>query len=203
MSADISYCLCFPDVYEVGASNLGHEILYHMVNEKKLARCERCYAPDTDLENILRERKMFLFSLESNSELKSFDMIGFSIQTELSAANILNMLDLAGIAIFSKDRQDSDPLVFAGGPALTNPEPFCDFFDAFMLGDGEEMTEEIINICRELKRKKTSRKEILKKLAGIEGVYVPSLYDVDYNNDGTIKAVIPNDGAAKPIVKKE
>ncbi len=202
MSADISYCLCFPDVYEVGASNLGHEILYHMVNEKKLARCERCYAPDTDLENILRERKMFLFSLESNSELKSFDMIGFSIQTELSAANILNMLDLASIAIFSKDRQDSDPLVFAGGPALTNPEPFCDFFDAFMLGDGEEMTEEIINICRELKRKKTSRKEILKKLAGIEGVYVPSLYDVDYNNDGTIKAVIPNDGAAKPIVEK-
>lgn len=202
MSADFSYCLCFPDVYEVGASNLGHEILYHMVNEKKLARCERCYAPDTDLERILRERKINLFSLESNSELKSFDMVGFSIQTELSAANILNMLDMSGISIFSKDRKEDEPLIFAGGPALTNPEPFCDFFDAFMLGDGEDITEEVINLCRKLKNQKTPRKEVLKKLAGIEGLYVPCLYDVEYNDDGTVKSVKPNDASAKPVIKK-
>lgn len=202
MSADFSYCLCFPDVYEVGASNLGHEILYHMVNEKKLARCERCYAPDTDLENILRERGLELFSLESNSGLSAFDMVGFSIQCELSATNILNMLDLGGIAAFAKDRKESDPLILAGGPALTNPEPFCAFFDAFMLGDGEEVTEEIIALCKKLKKEKTPRKEILKKIAELEGVYVPSLYDVEYNADGTVKAVTPNDASAKPVIKK-
>ena len=202
MSADFSYCLCFPDIYEVGASNLGHEILYHMVNEKKLARCERCYAPDTDLEQLLRGRNLSLFSLESNSGLKSFDMIGFSIQCELSATNVLNMLDLADISIFSKDRREDEPLVLAGGPALTNPEPFADFFDAFMLGDGEEVTEEIINLCKKLKKENTPRKEILKKFAEIEGVYVPSLYDAIYNEDGTVKEVKPNDPAAKPVIKK-
>lgn len=202
MSADFSYCICFPDVYEVGASNLGHEILYHMVNEKKLARCERCYAPDTDLEQILRERELPLFSLESNSDLKSFDMVGFSIQCELSATNILNMLDLAGISIFAKDRKDDEPLVVAGGPALTNPEPFCDFFDVFMLGDGEEVTEKIINLCAKLKKENAPKKEKLKKLASIEGVYVPSLYDVEYNPDGTVKSVKPNDASAGAIVKK-
>ncbi|MCL2144681.1 MAG: TIGR03960 family B12-binding radical SAM protein [Endomicrobia bacterium] len=202
MSADFSYCICFPDVYEVGASNLGHEILYHMVNEKKLARCERCYAPDIDLERILREKKLNLFSLESNGSLKSFDMLGFSIQCELSATNILNMLDLAGISIFSKDRKEDEPLILAGGPALTNPEPFCGFFDAFILGDGEDVTEEIINLCRQLKKEKTPRKEVLKKLASVEGVYVPSLYDVEYNAGGTVKSVKPNEVCAKAVIKK-
>lgn len=202
MDAGFSYCICFPDVYEIGASNLGHEILYHMVNEKKLARCERCYAPDADLEMILRERGLNLFSLESNSCLKSFDMVGFSIQCELSVTNALNMLDLSAIAVFSKDRKEEDPFILAGGPALTNPEPFCDFFDAFMLGDGEEVTEEIINLCKKLKKEKIPRKEILKKFASLEGVYVPSLYDVAYNADGTVKAVSANDAAAKLPVKK-
>ena len=115
MEAGFSYCICFPDVYEIGASNLGHEILYHMVNEKKLARCERCYAPDADLEMILRERGLDLFSLESNSCLKSFNMVGFSMQCELSVTNALNMLDLSAIAVFSKDRKEEDPFILAGG----------------------------------------------------------------------------------------
>lgn len=202
MSAELSYCLCFPDIYEVGASNLGLEILYHMINEKKLARCERCYAPDIDMEEILRERKINLFSLESGSELKSFDMLGFSIQCELAATNVLNMLDLSEIPVLAKDRKDGDPIVFAGGPALTNPEPFCDFFDAFMLGDGEEVTEEIINLYKDLKKKKASRQDILKRFADLEGVYVPSLYEVNYNEDQTIKSVKPLYSDIKPVIKK-
>ena len=134
MSADFSVCLCFPDVYEVGASNLGLEILYHLINEKKLARCERCFAPDADMERVLRERKINLFSLESQSGLNSFDIAGFTIQCELAAANIVNMLDLSGIPVFSKDRNEKHPLILGGGPALTNPEPFADFFD------GEQLT---------------------------------------------------------------
>ncbi|WP_158409032.1 TIGR03960 family B12-binding radical SAM protein [Endomicrobium proavitum] len=199
MSADFSVCLCFPDIYEVGASNLGLEILYHLVNEKKLARCERAFAPDSDLEQILRERKFPLFSLESNSSLKSFDIVGFTIQCELVATNIVNMLDLANIAIFSKDRKEDDPLILGGGPALTNPEPFCDFFDFFILGDGEGALPLVIEVCRN--SKKLSRKDLLKKLSEIDGVYVPSFYSVEYNEDSTIKSVTAREGV-KPVVKK-
>ncbi|MCL2335019.1 MAG: TIGR03936 family radical SAM-associated protein [Endomicrobia bacterium] len=192
MSADFSVCLCFPDVYEVGASNLGIEILYHLINEKKLARCERAFAPDSDLEKILRERKVELFSLESQSSLKSFDIVGFTIQSELVAANIINMLDLAGIAPFAADRGDNVPgdkvpLIIGGGPALTNPEPFADFFDAFVIGDGEEALPEIIEVMK--KGAKLPKSEKLKELSKIDGVYVPSLYDVEYNSDGTVKSV--------------
>ncbi|MDR1952773.1 MAG: TIGR03960 family B12-binding radical SAM protein [Elusimicrobiota bacterium] len=200
MSADFSICLSFPDIYEVGASNLGIEILYHLINEKKLARCERCYAPDIDMEKLLRERKIPLFSIESNSPLSSFDIIGFTIQCELAATNIVNMIDLAGLNCFAKDRKENDPLIIAGGPALTNPEPFCDFFDLFVLGDGEEVIEDIINVCLRNK-KKISKENLLRKLSEIEGVYVPSLYIVEYNDDNTIKSVIPKDGV-KPVVKK-
>jgi radical SAM family uncharacterized protein/radical SAM-linked protein len=200
MSADFSVCLCFPDIYEVGASNLGLEILYHLVNEKKLARCERAFAPDQDLEQILRERKLPLFSLESNSPLKSFDVVGFTIQCELVAANIVNMLDLSEIPVFSRERKDGDPLILGGGPALTNPEPFCDFFDAFVLGEGEEALPEIIETCK--KFKKSGRPELLKELSKIDGVYVPSLYNVEYNSDDTIKSVAPVSADIKKRVSK-
>jgi radical SAM family uncharacterized protein/radical SAM-linked protein len=202
MSADFSLVLCFPDIYEVGASNLGLEILYHLVNEKNLARCERAFAPDTDLEDILRRQKLKLFSLESHSQLRSFDILGISIQCELVATNIVNILDLSGISILSKDRNEEDPLVIAGGPALTNPEPFCDFFDLFVLGDGEEVLQDIIMVCKEAKKGKLSRLETLKKLSSIEGVYVPSFYNVEYNEDNTVKSITPISSDIKPIVKK-
>jgi radical SAM family uncharacterized protein/radical SAM-linked protein len=202
MSADFSIVLCYPDIYEVGASNLGIEILYHLINEKKLARCERAFAPDTDLELLLKEKKNTLFSLESNSDLKSFDILGFTIQCELVATNIVNILDLSDISIFSKDRKDSEPLVIAGGPALTNPEPFCDFFDMFVLGDGEEAIEDIINVCKESKKAGNSRLETIKKLSKIDGVYVPSFYNVKYNDDNTINSIIPVSEDIKPVVKK-
>jgi len=202
MSADFSVLLCFPDIYEIGASNLGLEILYHLINEKKLARCERVFVPDNDLELLLRRNNISLFSLESKSALKSFDILGFTIQYELVATNVVNILNLSGISIFSKDRKDGEPLIIAGGPALTNPEPFCDFFDLFVLGDGEEAIVEIINACREFKKAKLARLEILRELSKIEGVYVPSFYDVEYNGDSTIKSVTPVYKDVKPVVKK-
>jgi radical SAM family uncharacterized protein/radical SAM-linked protein len=202
MSSNTSIVLCFPDIYEIAASNLGIEILYHLINEKKLARCERCFAPDLDMEAILREKNIDLFSLESGSSLKSFDIVGFSVQCEMSATNIINMLDLSKIAPFSKDRAESDPLIIAGGPSLANPEPFCDFFDLFVLGDGEETIEEIIDICRQYK-KLLNKRELLIKLSQIEGVYVPSLYNVEYNSDNTVKAVYPNCKEVKPIINKK
>ena len=202
MSADFSIVLCFPDIYEVGASNLGLEILYHLVNEKKLARCERAFAPDTDLETILRQENLTLFSLESQSEIKSFDILGFTIQCELIATNVVNILDLSNIPIFAKDRNENDLLVIAGGPSLTNPEPFCDFFDLFVLGDGEEVIEEIINVCKFSKKHKMSRFNTLKKLSEIEGVYVPFFYDVEYNRDNTVKSVKPKYEGLKSVVSK-
>jgi radical SAM family uncharacterized protein/radical SAM-linked protein len=200
--ADFSIVLCFPDIYEVGASNLGLEILYHLVNEKKLARCERAFAPDTDLEDILRKEKLKLFSLESHSQLRSFDILGITIQYELVATNIVNILDLSGIPIFSRDRKEEEPFVIAGGPALTNPEPFCDFFDLFALGDGEEVLQDIINVCKQAKKDKISRRDTLKKLSNIEGIYVPSFYNVEYNDDNTIKSITPISSDIRPVVKK-
>ncbi|MCA6079311.1 MAG: TIGR03960 family B12-binding radical SAM protein [Endomicrobium sp.] len=202
MLADFSIVLCFPDIYEVGASNLGLEILYHLINEKKIARCERVFAPDVDLELLLRKMGINLFSLESGSDLKSFDILGFTIQCELVVTNIVNILDLSGISIFSKDRKNNEPLIIAGGPALTNPEPFCDFFDMFVLGDGEEAIEDIINICKESKKAGFSRLEIIKKLSKLDGVYVPSFYSVKYNDDNTIKSVTPISEDVKPVVGK-
>ncbi|GHT50561.1 hypothetical protein AGMMS49990_03160 [Endomicrobiia bacterium] len=202
MSADFSVVLCFPDIYEIGASNLGLEILYHLIDEKKLARCERAFAPDSDLEELLKKNKLSLFSLESHSDLKSFNILGFTIQCELVATNIVNILDLSYISVFAKDRKEDEPLVIAGGPALTNPEPFCDFFDLFVLGDGEEAIEDVIKTCRESKKAGFLRAETLKRLSKIDGVYVPSLYNVEYNDDNTIKSVTPVSEGVKPVINK-
>ncbi|MDR1928831.1 MAG: TIGR03960 family B12-binding radical SAM protein [Endomicrobium sp.] len=202
MSSDFSIVLCFPDIYEIGASNLGIEILYHLINEKKLARCERVFAPDLDMEYFLKKNNLNLFSLESKSDLKEFDIIGFTIQYELVATNILNILSLSDISIFSKNRKLHEPIVMAGGPALTNPEPFADFFDLFVLGDGEEVIEEIINICRQSKKNKVPRNKILERLSYVDGVYVPSFYDINYHENNTIKSILPISNTVKSIISK-
>lgn len=202
MENDVSICLCFPDIYEIGASNLGLEILYHLVNEKKVARCERAYAPDIDLEQILRQEKMELFSLESKTPLNKFDIVGFSLQCELVGTNIVNMLSLANIPVFAKDRKEEDVLVIGGGPVMANPEPFADFFDLFTIGDGEVSMVKILETYRTCKKNKLTRKQTLFELSKIEGIYIPSFYDVTYNEDNTVKEVKPNIEGVPKIIKK-
>ena len=202
MENDVSICLCFPDIYEIGASNLGLEILYHLVNEKKVARCERAYAPDTDLEQILRQENLSLFSLESKSPLKEFDIVGFSLQCELVGTNIVNMLSLSDISIFAKDRKEDEPLIIGGGPVMANPEPFADFFDLFTIGDGEVSMVKILETYRTCKKNKLSRKETLFELSKIEGIYIPAFYDVSYNEDNTVKSIKPNIEGVPETIKK-
>ena len=202
MANAVSICLCFPDIYEIGASNLGLEILYHLINEKKLARAERAYAPDIDLEKLLLEKNIDLVSLESQSSLKNFDFVSFSLQCELVGTNIVNMLSLSKIPIFSKDRTENTPLIIGGGPVMANPEPFADFFDLFVIGDGEQALETILNTYRQCKKENKTRKEILKKLSEIEGVYIPAFYEVKYNDDLTVKSVIPIEDGIKQTVQK-
>lgn len=202
MNNDVSLCLCFPDIYEIGASNLGLEILYHLVNEKKVARCERAYAPDTDLEQILRQEKQELFSLESKTPLNNFDIVGFSLQCELVGTNIVNMLSLSNIPVFAKDRKEDDVLVIGGGPVMANPEPFADFFDLFTIGDGEVSMVRILETYRTCKKNKLNRKETLFELSRIEGIYIPSFYDVTYNEDNTVKSIKPNIEGVPETIKK-
>jgi radical SAM family uncharacterized protein/radical SAM-linked protein len=202
MENDVSICLCFPDIYEIGASNLGLEILYHLVNEKKVARCERSYAPDIDMEQILRQEKIELFSLESKTPLKEFDIVGFSLQCELVGTNIVNMLSLSNIHIFSKDREEDEPLIIGGGPVMANPEPFADFFDLFTIGDGEVSMVKILETYRNCKKNKLTRKETLFELSKIEGIYIPSFYDVSYNDDNTVKDIKPNIEGVPETIKK-
>ena len=202
MENDVSICLCFPDIYEIGASNLGLEILYHLVNEKKVARCERSYAPDIDMEQILRQKKIELFSLESKTPLKEFDIVGFSLQCELVGTNIVNMLSLSNIHIFSKDREEDEPLIIGGGPVMANPEPFADFFDLFTIGDGEVSMVKILETYRNCKKNKLTRKETLFELSKIEGIYIPSFYDVSYNDDNTVKDIKPNIEGVPETIKK-
>ncbi|MBR3654487.1 MAG: TIGR03960 family B12-binding radical SAM protein [Elusimicrobia bacterium] len=202
MENDVSICLCFPDIYEIGASNLGLEILYHLVNEKKVARCERAYAPDIDLEQILRQEKINLFSLESKTPLNEFDIVGFSLQCELVGTNIVNMLSLSNIPVFARDRKEDDVLVIGGGPVMANPEPFADFFDLFTVGDGEISMIRILETYRTCKKNKLSRKQTLFELSKIEGIYIPAFYDVSYNDDNTVKSVKPNIEGVPETIKK-
>lgn len=185
----VKFLLAFPDVYEIGMSHLGIKILYGILNDRQDALCERAFAPWPDFEKVLRDNNIPLFSLESRKPLKEFDIVGFSLAYELSYTNVINMLDQGGIPVKSSDRGDSDPIVIAGGPCCYNPEPMADFIDAFVIGDGEEVIGEIIDVYSGAKRGAGySRKDLLRKLAKIEGVYVPSLYEVVYNDDKTIKS---------------
>lgn len=192
--------MAFPDVYEIGMSHIGCKILYGLVNETTDHLMERSFAPWPDMEALMREEDIPLYSLESFTPLNQFDVVGFSLQYELSITNVLNMLDLGRIPLRSAERSDFDPLVIAGGPVVFNPEPFAEFFDAFLLGDGEEVTVEFLD-CVETNRH-LERKELLLELAGIEGVYIPSLYSVSYHDDGTIKSREPQAEGTPLYVRK-
>lgn len=185
----VSLCLCFPDLYEVGASNLGLEILYHLINSRDDARAERAYMPANDMAAALKKEDLPLFSLESRAPLSSFDVVGFTLQYELCATNILEMLSLSGIPLLAAERKELFPLVIGGGPMTANPEPLAEFFDAFVLGDGEEAVGDIIEVIKDLKGKVTTREELLLALAKIPGVYVPGFYRPTYNSDGTLEKV--------------
>ena len=187
----LRFALAFPDVYEVGMSYLGLQILYHILNRQPEIACERVFAPWPDMENLLRQRSQSITTLESRRPLKDFDVLGFSLLYELNYTGVLNILDLAQIPIRSSARTASDPLIIGGGPCTMNPEPLADFFDAFVLGDGEEV---ILDICREIivsKEKKESKKDLLERLSHLEGVYIPSFFEVEYGSDGRIQKMIP------------
>jgi radical SAM family uncharacterized protein len=196
----LKIALAYPDTYEVGMSNMALPILYDIINRREDALAERVYAPWLDMEAQMRSNHISLFSLESKHPLKDFDAIGFSLGYELTYTNVLNMLDLAGIPVRAVDRDDSHPLIIAGGSCCLNPEPMSDFIDAFIIGDGEEVMSEFLDALRE--GKGAGKKELLRKLAEIEGIYVPSLYQVEYNADGTIKSFKATSPEAKATHKK-
>lgn len=195
-AVDIRFVLAYPDVYEIGMSNLGLAILYDVLNQRPDVLAERAYAPWVDMEAELRRRGLPLFSLETRTPLREFDVIGFSLGYELTYSNLLNMLDLAGVPQLSVERGNGCPLVIAGGTGALNPEPLADFIDAFVLGDGEEVVLEIGEVVRGWKRDAVSRKELLRRLAAVPGIYVPAFYRVAYEKDGTVRQVEPVDGSA-------
>lgn len=187
----IRFAFCFPDVYEVGMSHLGMKILYHLLNERKDTYCERVFAPWTDMENKMRENNIPLFALESRDPVARFDFVGFTLQYEMSYTNIINMLDLAGIPIYSSQRGREHPFVCAGGPCACNPEPLADIMDFFILGEGEEVIGEVLDVYAQWKGSGAHREDFLNRIINIEGVYVPAFYKVEYNPDGTVAAVSP------------
>lgn len=185
-SVDVRFAFCFPDVYEVGMSHLGTKILYHNLNKRGDTYCERAFAPWPDMEKQLRDNEIPLYTLETKDSLREFDFLGFTLQYEMSYTNILNMLNLSNIPLRASERDESYPVIIAGGPCAYNPEPLYDIIDVFQLGEGEEVINEIIDVYKENKNK-LSKSEMLLELSKIKGVYVPSLYEVTYNDDGTIK----------------
>ncbi len=198
---NIRFAFCFPDSYEIGMSHLGIKILYGLYNSIPDVWCERVFAPWEDMEKEMRARSIPLYGLESGDAIKDFDFVGFTLQYELSYSNILNMLDLGQIPILAKDRGENDPIVVCGGPCACNGEPLADFVDIFSLGDGEEVSIDMFDLYRDCKAKGFTRRQFLEAASKVDGLYVPALYDVDYNEDGTIKSVTPQ-GDAPATVKK-
>ncbi len=199
---DVRYAFCFPDTYDIGMSHLGLKILYSLINSKENYWCERVFAPWIDMEELMRKHSIPLYGLESFDPIVDFDVIGFTLQYELSYTNILNMLDLAGIPVYASERDDSHPIVMAGGPCACNPEPITDFIDLIVLGDGEEVTLEWLALYEQSKREGWSRKELIRRSVEIEGIYAPSLYDISYNADDTVKAITPQGNAPKSVKKR-
>lgn len=198
----VRFGFCFPDVYEIAMSHLGLKILYHVLNKREDTYCERVFAPWPDMEEQMKNEGIRLFALESGDEVTDFDMLGFTLQYELSYTNLVNMLRLADVPIWSAERTEAHPFVCAGGPCAYNGEPIADFIDFFMMGEGEEMINEIVDVYVAWKERGGSRREYLEQIAEIEGIYVPSFYDVEYNDDGTVKSVSPNNPHAKAVVRK-
>lgn len=198
---DIRYAFCFPDIYEIGMSHLGMKILYGLVNDREDSWCERVFAPDVDMEEQMRKNNVPLFALESGDYIKDFDIIGFTLMYELCYTNVLNMLDLAGIPLYSKDRTELAPIICVGGPCACNPEPIADFVDIVFLGDGEDSTNAVLDLLKECKKIGATKQEFLLKAKDITGVYVPSFYKDSYNADGTLKALVPINGAPEKVKK--
>lgn len=200
---NIRFAFCFPDVYEVGMSHLGTRILYHTINERKDTYCERVFTPWPDMEALMRENDIKLFSLETKTPLDKFDMLGFTLQYEMSYTNILNMLNMSGITIRASERGEDEPIIMAGGPCAYNPEPLYDIVDFFEIGEGEEMMNDVLEVyARHKANGKVNKKEFLREISKIGGIYVPSLYDVTYNEDGTIKEFKPKYEDVPAKVKK-
>ena len=191
-SAKLHFAFCFPDTYEVGMSHLGMKILYAAMNQQPDMLCERAFMPWVDMMDLMKQENVPLFTLESRSPLSAFDVVGFTLQYEMSYSNILAMLELGGIPLLRENRREEDPIVVAGGPCAFNPEPLADFIDAFMVGDGEEQILDLNRVIMQGREEGASRMTILKRLCAIRGVYVPALYDVQYNADGTIASMKPN-----------
>lgn len=199
---DIRVAFCFADTYEVGMSHLGLKILYSLLNAREDTWCERVFAPWIDMEEKMRENNIPLYGLESMEPIKDFDFLAFTLQYEMSYSNILNMLDLAGVPLLQKDRKEGDPFVMMGGPCAYSAECIAPFADFFQLGEGEEIMNECMDMYLEWKKKKLPRSEFLKMVSTIEGVYVPSFYDVTYNGDGTVKEILPLYDFVPKTVKK-
>lgn len=198
---DIRYAFCFPDIYEIGMSHLGMKILYGLVNDRDDSWCERVFAPDVDMEEQMRKNNVPLFALESGDYIKDFDIIGFTLMYELCYTNVLNMLDLAGIPLYSKDRTELAPIICVGGPCACNPEPIADFIDIVFLGDGEDSTNAVLDLLKKCKKSGATKQEFLLKAKDITGVYVPSFYKDSYNADGTLKELVPINGAPEKVKK--
>ena len=201
-AVDIRFAMCFPEVYEVGMSHLGIQILYDMFNRREDTWCERVYSPWIDLDKIMREKHIPLFTLESQDPVKEFDFLGITLQFEMCYTNVLQVLDLSGIPLHSADRTLEDPFVIGGGPCVYNPEPLAEFFDMFYIGEGEVVYDELLEAYKKWKRAGKSRKEFLEMAAEIEGIYVPSFYDVTYKEDGTIESFLQNNPHAKEKIKR-
>jgi len=200
--AEITFAFCFPDTYEIAMSHLGMKILYGMINSLPYALCERCCMPWTDMRGLMKASQVPLYSLESRTPLSHFDVVGFSLQYEMSYTNVLDMLSLGRIPVYSAKRGEQDPIVIAGGPCAFNPEPLHAFIDAFLIGDGEEVTAEAIHELRDSKQAKLPRMERLRRLAGIEGIYAPCFYKADYHDDGTLKSLSPADTSVPKTIRK-
>ena len=199
---DFRFAFCFPDTYEIGMSNLGYRILYGILNNMPGVWCQRAFAPWGDMEEEMRAAGIPLYALESGDPVRDFDIIGFSVGYEMAYTAILNMLDLAGVPLRGEDRPGLTPLVIAGGTAMYNAEPVADFIDMALIGEGEDLLPEVVNLCRRAKAEGWDKPRLLRAAAQIQGVYVPSLYDVAYNSDGTIAAITPRDGAPAKVVKR-
>lgn len=198
----IRFCMCFPDVYEIGMSHLGIQILYDMFNKREDVWCERVYSPWPDLDEIMREKKIPLFALESQEPVRSFDFLGITIQYEMCYTNILQILDLSGIALHAADRGEDEPIVIGGGPCTYNPEPIAEFFDLFYIGEGEVAYDELFGLYQEKKRTGMSRRDFLLRASRIEGFYVPQFYRASYHEDGTLASFAPTEDGVPEKVRK-
>ena len=200
---DVRFAMCFPDVYEIGMSHLGIQILYDMFNRRDDVWCERVYSPWVDLDKVMREEKIPLFALESQDPVRDFDFLGITIQYEMCYTNILQVLDLACIPLHAKDRTEKDPIVIGGGPCAYNPEPIAEFFDMFYIGEGETVYDELLDTYKENKKNGGSRMDFLEKACQIDGIYVPMFYDVTYHEDGTIDQFFPVNKHAPSVIHKQ